>query len=59
MLTKNDVELNTDLSFTLSDQLDILGIVLVSLNLLANNIVFHTRLTVHTLFRDNLANRDF
>lgn len=59
MLTKNDVELNTDLSFTLSDQLDILGIVLVSLNLLANNIVFYTRLTVHTLFRDNLANRDF
>lgn len=44
MVTKNDVGLNTDLSFTLSDQLDIFGIGFVSPALFVNNIVLDIEL---------------
>lgn len=59
MVTKNDVGLNTDLSFTLSDQLDIFGIGFVSPALFVNNIVLNIRLGCAHSINRNPETRDF
>jgi len=45
MVSRNYAGLNTGLPFTLSDQLDIFGIGLVSPTLFVNNIILYTRLS--------------
>lgn len=59
MVTKNDVGLNTDLSFTLSDQLDIFGIGLVPPASFVNNIVLYTRLSCARFINRNRRDHGF